>query len=315
MHWSPVRILAALLVVGAPGFLTLSASPALADERMPVQLKFEGRVNNQPFACGERYMGIGTTRATVVPMDFRLYVSNVALVSSSGTVVPVELEQDSKWQYQSVALLDFENKQGPCSNGTPETRDVITGSVPLGDYTGVRFDLGVPFELNHQDSTVAPSPLNLTSMFWTWQAGYKFLRSDLRVEGAAMPAPMMHGEAPAGHGGAPQDGWAVHLGSTGCAAPSQMQQPNGCANPNRPSVELMGFNPAEDVVVADLGVLLAGTNVEVNQPESAFGCMSAPNDQDCTSIMGGLGLPFAEQMSAGQTLFHLAARPTDALRP
>ena len=71
-------------------------------------------------------------------------------------------EQDGLWQYENVALLDFEDKTGGCRDvGTVETNAQVVGTVPEGDYTGLTFDLGVPFELNHIDASTAPSPLNV----------------------------------------------------------------------------------------------------------------------------------------------------------
>jgi len=66
-----------------------------------------------------------------------------------GKSIPVNLTQDGKWQYQNVALLDFENKSGGCANGTVETRNQIVGTIPKGNYQGLQFTLGVPFNLNH----------------------------------------------------------------------------------------------------------------------------------------------------------------------
>ena len=287
---------------------------------MPVTIRFQGVVGDAPFACGQKYDGVGTTGATVLPSDFRFYVSEVSLLDEAGNAVPVTLEQDGRWQHQNVALLDFENKQGPCANGTEETREVVVGTVPAGSYAGLRFTLGVPFDLNHQDATLAASPMNLTSLFWTWQGGYKFFRVDLepdRMGMGPMAAPKPEGhmaakpeghaakpEAGTGHGGA-SSGWAIHLGSTGCQSAGMMQAPADCANPNRAAVELAPFDPAASVVVADLRALLAVTNVEANQPETAFGCMSGPNDGDCTGIMAAFGVPFGGASSPGQTFFRV----------
>src|SRR5690606_33699956 len=108
-------------------------------------------------------------------------VSAIELLDGQGNGTPLTLEQDGLWQYEDVALLDFEDGTGLCLDaGTAELNDTVIGSVPAGDYVGVRFLLGVPFELNHQDVGMAPSPLNVPSMFWTWQGGYKFARVDLR---------------------------------------------------------------------------------------------------------------------------------------
>ncbi|MCC7369463.1 MAG: metallo-mystery pair system four-Cys motif protein [Chloroflexi bacterium] len=311
------------LALAALTALPLAVPAASAQETVPVTIAFKAMVGELPFACGQKY-AVGTTGATVLPSDFRFYVSEVMLLDASGNATPLELEQDGKWQYKNVALLDFEDKSGPCTNGTSETRDVVVGSVPKGSYSGVRFSLGVPTELNHQDSTIAPSPLNLTTLFWTWQAGYKFFRVDLEPDRMAMGpmgGPMAGAPKPeagqtaagagatgpgaAGHGAATEAsaGWAIHLGSTGCMGASQQQAPDGCSNPNRPSVELTPFEVGKNAVVVDLAALLASTNVEVNQPESAFGCMSAPNDGDCAGIMAALGLPFGDAPAPTQTTF------------
>lgn len=298
-------LLLTLLAASAPA--TTPTVDAQGSQR--VEIHFRAMVGDEPFVCGRRYGGIGTTGATVLPSDFRFYVSDVALLDQAGNAVPLALEQDNRWQYQNVALLDFEDKTGPCMNGTSETRDIVVGTVPPGAYSGLRFNLGVPADLNHQDSTIAPSPLNLTTMFWTWQAGYKFFRVDLEPDRSAMPGPAgMNMPKPSGgaaspHGADASAGWAIHLGSTACQPLDRPAGPTDCQTPNRPAVELPGFDPANGVVVADLKTLLAQTNVEVNQQDSAFGCMSAPDDGDCAGIMAGFGLPFQGQGSPGQTLF------------
>ena len=48
-----------------------------------------------------------------------------------------------------------------------------------GHYTGLLFTVGVPFALDHVDAATAPAPLNFTAMNWVWQAGFKFIRSEI----------------------------------------------------------------------------------------------------------------------------------------
>jgi uncharacterized repeat protein (TIGR04052 family) len=85
----------------------------------------------------------------------------------------------SDWQHAGTALLDFEDGRAACANGTAPMNTALRDTVAAGDYTGVAFKAGVPFEMNHGDPTTAPSPLNLTSMFWNWRGGYKFVRIDM----------------------------------------------------------------------------------------------------------------------------------------
>ena len=147
-----------------------------------VAINFEGWVGDEEFVCGESYENIGVSESTITPSDFRFYVSDIALIDEDGNAVPLELEQDGKWQYQNTALLDFEDGTNSCDNGTTDVNTTVVGSVPEGDYQGLQFTMGVPEDLNHEDAAIAPSPLNLTSMWWNWQGGYKFLRVELETE-------------------------------------------------------------------------------------------------------------------------------------
>lgn len=280
--------------------IPLLSSVALA-QTQPVTIKFAGEFAGKPFACTGKVDSIGATKAAVTPTDFRLYVSNVALIKADGTTVPVILDQDGKWQHKSVALLDFETGAGNCMNGTSETRDVVTGTVPAGQYKGLKLTVGVPFELNHNDPTLAPSPLNLTSMFWTWQGGYKFIKIDMmtgnapvmpaKSDGHAAPKP---GEQPAA------GGFSIHLGSTMCQAPSRTSAPSACANSNRIDLSFDGFDLTKNVVVFDPAALLTGVDVEKNTPETSPGCMSFPKDPECNTVMPKLGLAYGEHKAEAQ---------------
>ena len=282
---------------------TAPTSPSAAAGSQPVTLRFAAQINGQPFACGQSYAGVGSTRSTITPSDYRFYVSEVALVDEAGRAVPVALAQDGIWQVDNIALLDFENGTGPCRNGTTGMNAELRGSVPAGRYVGLRFTLGVPFARNHGDPTVAPSPLNLTAMFWNWQGGYKFVKFDTASSGLqAAPA-----AAGAGHGGAAASGFSVHLGSTMCAAASRTEAPKAeCANPNRVSVAFERFDATKQTVIADIGAVLAAANVDVNAPNTSPGCMSFPGDADCQPVMGALGLAYGGAAAPGpQRLFSI----------
>jgi len=255
----------------------------------PVTIRFQAMVSDQKLVCGQSYENIGTTHSRITPRDFRFYVHNIRLIDDKGAEVSVDLDQDGKWQLDDLALLDFENATGGCANGTPDTDDRVTGTVPQGKYTGLRFTVGVPFNKNHTDLTTQPPPLNLTAMAWVWNAGRKFMRLDFSSTG--LPR-----------------GFAIHIGSTGCT-PHQTKTtvPTSCSEPNRPEIELPGFDPSHDMVVADLAALLKDSNVDVNQENTPAGCMSAPEDGDCAPIFANLGLPFGGKPAAKQTFFRTQA--------
>ncbi|WP_225409120.1 MbnP family copper-binding protein [Stigmatella hybrida] len=240
-----------------------------------ITIPFEARVGSEPFACGQRYAGLGTTKTAYDPQDFRLYVHDVRLVSDTGQEVPVALTPDGRWQAEGVALLDFADKKGLCSNGTAETYTQLVGTVPEGTYRGLRFRLGVPFALNHQDVSTAPAPFNDPILFWGWRTGYLFVRIDGRTTG--LPG-----------------GYFMHLGSTDCAPPpaGQTSGTAGCDFPNRPDVSLDTFTPGQGKVVVDLAALLADANLDVNAevPNTSLGCMSQKEDPDCTPVFHRMGL-------------------------
>ena len=307
-------VLTGLSLVFAQTLSNPFQSKLTAAETQPVTIRFQAQVGDRPFQCGESY-SLGRPAKMMTPMDFRFYVSDIALIDVNGKAVPLQLEQDGKWQYKSVALLDFENKSAACSNGTEDVRDRVVGTVAPGTYKGIRFSLGVPFALNHADATLATSPLNLTSLWWNWRGGYKFLRIDLMDAGMSMSqgtseqslsnhgAESAHGSA--GHSSHAVQGFAIHLGSTACQARMTTQPPTSCANPNQAEIVLKNFNPAQNVVIVDLAALVASTNLGMNQPSTAAGCMSEPGDRDCLGIMASVGVSFGGQSPRGQTFFRV----------
>ena len=105
-----------------------------------VSIRFRAVVGDRELACGRSYAGLGATKSTITPQDFRFYVHNARLVDEAGREVEIDLRQDGKWQLDDVALLDFEDASGACSNGTPETNRGIVGTVTGGGrYRGLRW--------------------------------------------------------------------------------------------------------------------------------------------------------------------------------
>jgi len=254
-----------------------------------VSIRFQAVVGDKKLACGQSYEGIGITHSRITPRDFRFYVHNIRMIDDNGKSTAVELDQDGKWQLDDVALLDFEDATAGCVNGTPEMNDHVSGHVRAGRYVGLQFTLGVPFNKNHTELTSQPPPLNLTALSWVWNAGRKFARLDFSSTG--MPR-----------------GYSIHLGSTGCT-PNQTKitVPTQCSEPNRPEVQFAAFDVSQDVVLADLAALLKDSNVDINQPNTAAGCMSGPEDSDCAGIFANLGLPFGGKPAGPQTFFRRQA--------
>lgn len=275
-----VALGAALLTVAA-----CEDDPVEPAMPIDVTLDFAAVVDEAAFSCGNSYDNVGTANTTITPVDFRFYVHGVELIADDGSSVELELTQDGTWQRDNVVLLDFENGSGPCVNGTAAMNTTVRGTAPDATYTGVRFTLGVPEDLNHADQTAAAAPLDLTSLFWSWNGGYKFARIDHTSE--AQP-----------------EGWFVHLGSTGCTPSGDPTVPaTSCSAGNRPTVEFTSFDLGIDEIVADYGALLA--NSDLTQNTGAKGCMSFPNDPECAVVMNNFGLAYGDSQPSGQSFFSI----------
>lgn len=285
------------------------AFPALADH--PVTIHFTAEIGGAPFSCAQSYSGLGATKAEMVGTDYRLFVSAPALLRADGSYAPIALEQDGRWQVQNIALLDFEDGTGSCAGtGNAGFNTSLRGTVPEGEYVGLSFVIGLPFDLNHNDPTLAPAPLNTTGMFWNWQNGFRFVRIDLAPQReAGGHDDHAHGGhdddgygQDHGHGDGEAAGWFLHLGSTQCAAESRTESPSACANPNHVSLIFPDFDPARNLVVIDPAPVIVEADLTVNAPETSPGCMSFPGDADCLMVMPKLGIAYEGRPAEAQRL-------------
>ena len=213
----------------------------------------------------------------------RFYVSGLSMIDAAGLPVPVRLDPVSPWQNETTALVSFAGDSG----GFDATDNrVVSGQVAPGRYAALEFNLGVPFERNHGNPLAAPPPLNVPSMFWTWQTGYKFLRLDVGNE------------------------WSFHLGSTGCVSPSAVRPPaTPCRQPNIARVRLAVKAGSDATIVVDLDSLLAGIDTSTQD-----NCMDAYAErQACRALLATLGIDpdtgDCVDGCAGQTVFRLADTP------
>ena len=278
------------------------------DGSQAIEIQFSAMAGNTPIGCGSTVTGLGSTAATGDVKDFRFYISQVKMIRDDGLEVPLTLLANDNWNYtagsDSVTLIDLENATGSCptATGTAATNAVVKGTVPTGNYTGVKMTMGVPFALNHTDwanPTTTKAPLDIQAMAWNWQGGRKFAK--IEVTNPAWASPTFN----------------FHLGSTGCMGnPATGTQVRSCTAPNRMAFTLAGFNPATQKVAVDITPLLDGTNITINQA-GATGCMSGGTDPECLNVFKalaidwkadgtGTGLPI--NGGAAQTLFRAIAK-------
>lgn len=87
----------------------------------------------------------------------KFYISNIILVKNDGT----EYKEP-----ESYHLFSLEN---------PVKNRAIIKDVPAGEYTKIRFAIGIDSVRNHSGAQMGDlDPAN--GMFWTWSDGYLFLR-------------------------------------------------------------------------------------------------------------------------------------------
>jgi uncharacterized repeat protein (TIGR04052 family) len=244
----------------------------------PVSINFAAQVGAAPFACGSTYPDVGTGPSGVEPRDFRFFVHDIRLIAADASEVPVEIDERAPWQGLGTALLDFEDASGGCLSGDAAVNTQVTGHVPPGEYTGIAFRIGVPEGVNHGDPAVQPAPLAAGSMTWGWLSGYKFLRAELGSEA----------------GGA-----VLHLGSAACSGDPAAGSVT-CSRSNRPEVSFAEFDPASDVIAADIAALFADSDLS----ESIL-CHSS--GAPCEPLFARLGVDLDSGQSApGQTVFRVA---------
>lgn len=250
----------------------------------PLSLAFELRAGNDPVRCDSPAADMGAAGDRELQLrDLRFYVSNLRLVRPSGAEARVTLAANA-WQTtqggDSIALLDFVDLSARCSGTARATRTVITGTVPSGTYTGVRFELGVPEYPNHGDVTALPPPLDIADLFRDAEAGRWFLRAETEDTGNALLTQQ------------------VAIASGGCVSPGNPQL-TLCSQPWRPTVTLTGYTGSGSVVVADLRALFA--EADLSMPLSCTPAGSA----DCVAIASRLGLDASGQPDGSQAFFRL----------
>ena len=275
-----------------------------------ITIPFKAMVVSEPVACGQTYTGLGTSGTHVTIADFRLFVHDVKFVTDQGQEIPVTLNAEHPSQNSRVAQLDFRNTIG-CETGAdanPNFNDAITGSAvidPRVSISDIRFTLGVPADLNHQNQADADEPLRnpgmATGMAWNWQGGYKFTGLDVwPVGGIVRPSNPEWSNTK----------WNVHLGSTNCPTTvSELQagtSPEPCGHPNRKEVTLPLGALALDAfaVQLDYAELVASSNLGQDDGGQA-GCMSGQGDPECEQILPKFGLAWGEAPAGSQSVFSL----------
>lgn len=289
-------------------FLAACGGGGGGSDTRTVTLDFAAVAGSSPVACGTTIPGMGRGKIDVDLHDLRFYVSNVKLVTRTGAEVPLTLGDNDDWNLTEgedrLSLIDLEDGTGACAEGgTTATNPSITGTVPEGDYVGVKLTLGVPFALNHTDYATAPAPLDVQALAWNWQFGRKHAQIEI--------------SDPAGVDSTWDSSvFYTHIGSTGCEGNPASGETVKCSAPNRLTFSLASFDPSKERIALDLKALLANDDLTKNGG-GAPGCMSGGTDPECAGIFEALQLDWKSDGSgtgepidggAAQTVFKAVAK-------
>lgn len=242
----------AIAIVSIVGFALLlnGCSP------VKQSLRFDVSFNNTRLNCADmKFQSAGNWQI----QRLRFFVSEFEL-KKDGKWQNVSY-QNGPWQTNSTAMISLTAKN--CDDSSQfNNKLVFSSNVAIKDAQGMRFKLGVPYEINHLDPLSQPSPLNMPDMFWSWQLGHKFFRLDLQGD---------------------DRGWAFHLGSIGCRSDSRVRSPKSpCRQPNLFEIELP--TSKSGAVVLNLDLLLE--QLDLSQASS---CMFHGRDfSSCETLLKNL---------------------------
>lgn len=222
------------------------------------------QVGELPLACDVEYPGVGLAQSFVKFNEFALYVHDVQLRNESGAWVPMRMRDDGVWQRDGVALLDFlgHGSPGCMAQGTAETNTLITGYMPQGTYSAIRFAIGVPASHNHINAVTAVAPFNRQRMWWSWASGFRYLKADVQVRTARPDGTVK--ETPK---------YYSHLGGVKCSKdPATLVY--GCQDPRVTVIELP-LDPSREGLVINPLALFAQDDLSLGR-----GCMGGASLKD-----------------------------------
>ncbi len=159
-------------------------TPAAPATEGSFQLNFAPKVNGAELKCNDK--SAEALAAGQVFNDVRMFISNLSLVNEAGEEIKLQLEvapNSSNLQYvdeanNSIALLNFLAPECAGSDATKTLKSAISGVLPFGKYTAIKFQIGLPYPAMDEALTKIPAALAPTDMAWMWE----HFPADLQIE-------------------------------------------------------------------------------------------------------------------------------------
>lgn len=138
-----------------------------------VVLQFNNTFKNSTIVLAEQNSSTASKNISEVGQihyfsELKYVVSNIHLVKADGTEVPCHAN-------------DLDRGATVVDQAKPHTWQYTLSDIPEGEYTQLRFGLGVKAELNNLDQERFPkfyaeAGANDTEMMWEWGTGYRFTK-------------------------------------------------------------------------------------------------------------------------------------------
>ena len=143
----------------------------------PVTIEFDNRFGDGPLNFGTAYTNQNGEEVTL--NLFNYYVSNFVLVKEDGTEYIVPKDECYHLVRHDVAA----------------THSLTINNVPAGEYTKVKFIIGVDSLKSTSDVSARTGALDVATngdMYWAWNSGYIFVKMEGTSPAAGMGGTFMY---------------------------------------------------------------------------------------------------------------------------
>ena len=155
-------------------------APAPTAQKSTFYIEFEQTVDDDPLVLASQTYSTPAGDQFKVTM-FRQYISNIKLTRADGSQYV---------QPESYYLIDA---------AVPASQHIAIKDVPVGDYTGITFTIGVDSARNVSGAQTGALDTN-NNMFWAWNSGYIYTKLEGTSPQASKPP------------GATEGGLIFHIG-------------------------------------------------------------------------------------------------------
>lgn len=138
-----------------------------------VTLHFNNTFKDTPIVLGDETSTEATVNTSVEGQvhrfsELKYVISNIRLIKSDGSEIPYNIN-------------DLDKGATVVNHAKPQTLNYILNNIPVGEYSQIKFGLGVRSELNTLDEVRFPNfykeaGANDTEMMWEWGTGYRFTK-------------------------------------------------------------------------------------------------------------------------------------------